>query len=119
MLWPTQAALGRRRLAGFPSPDSVAREVRIGVEETIFLDVEADAARALIDQLDGLFFENISTRIFNELYDLEFVHHPEPYSLQHNSNHMVARWLEELGCRIEGSATLSRWQLGQTAGGSS
>ena len=45
-------------------------------------------------------------------YDLVFVPHPDPYSMFHNSNRVVAGWLEQLGCRVEGTTLLSVWQLG-------
>lgn len=110
---PTQAALGRRQLAGPLSPDVVQRQVRVPIEAAIFLDVEAAAVRALIARLDGIFAENMSTRIYNEAYDLEFVHYPDPYSISHNSNRLVAEWLTALGCRVEGPAIIvSNWRRG-------
>lgn len=112
VFWPTQGALGRKELPGTPSPDTVAREVRDGIENAVYFNVEADAARSLIARLDRTFSENISTRIYNEPYDLEFVQAPESYWLFHNSNFVVGRWLEELRCRIEGPTYLSDWRLG-------
>ena len=34
-----------------------------------------------------------------------------PYGAFNNSNQMVARWLEALGCRVEGSAVYADWKL--------
>ena len=51
-------------------------------------------------------------RVDNAAYDLVFVPYPEPYSMFHNSNQVVAGWLEQLGCRVEGTTLLSVWQLG-------
>jgi len=39
------------------------------------------------------------------------VHHPEPYTLAHNSNFLVGRWLEALDCRLRGRPVLSSWRL--------
>jgi hypothetical protein len=36
------------------------------------------------------------------VYDLAFVPHPDPDTISHNSNRVVAGWLEQLGCRVEG-----------------
>ncbi|HEX6113234.1 MAG TPA: hypothetical protein VFZ10_13070 [Geminicoccaceae bacterium] len=38
--------------------------------------------------------------------------HPDPDTISHNSNQVVADWLEQLGCRVEGTTLSSRWQLG-------
>lgn len=112
ILLPSQGALGRRELPGPLSAESIARHVRVGIEEAIVLQVEAQAARALIARLDGLYADNLASRIYNESYDLEFVHHPDDYWALRNSNQMVAAWLVILGCEIDGPALLSDWRLG-------
>lgn len=106
----TRAALGRRALPGPLSPENLQQVLRVGVEEMLVLAVETRDAARLAAELDALFEANRATLVYNPVYDLEFVHHPEPYSFGHNSNHMVARWLEALGCRIEGPATFSAWR---------
>lgn len=110
MIWPSQAALGRRELIGAPTPESVARGVRVAIEDAIFIEVEASAARDLIARLDGIYAANLATRIYNDAYDLEFVHHPDEYWVFHNSNQMVAKWLALLGCEVAGPAILSNWR---------
>ena len=112
VLWPTEGALGRMELPGPFSPAAVSRQVRVGIEETLYLTVDARDVRRLVQHLDRIFDENRASSVYNESSDLEFVPHPEPYSLSHNSNHMVAAWLEQLGCRIDGSALLSSWRRG-------
>lgn len=115
ILGSMQAGVGQRQLAGPFSPSAVFREVREPIEDALFIEVEADSVRALMARLDGIFSENVATRIYNPDYDLEFVHHPEPYGLFHNSNRMVANWLVLLGCEIEGRPILSAWKLGGSA----
>ena len=66
----------------------------------------------LVDSLERIYEENSAERVDNEAYDLVFVPYPEPYSIVHNSNQVVAGWLEQLGCRVEGPALFSVWQLG-------
>jgi hypothetical protein len=110
VLWPTRAALGRRRLPGPVSPAAVTRQVRAPIEDALYLTVAAPDARRLIDLLDRIFEENRATRIYNEASDLYFVRHPEPYWILHNSNQMVGDWLEQLGCRVQGLVVLSNWE---------
>lgn len=112
VLWPTQAALGRARLAGPFSSTAVAQQVRPPIEHAVYLVVSARAVRRLADRLDRTFHENSSMQVYNEVYDLVFVPHPDRYSITHNSNQVTADWLEELGCRVEGPAVLSVWKRG-------
>lgn len=116
IFWPSQGALGRRELAGPPSAESISRGVRVAIEHAVFIEVEAAAARDLIARLDGIYAANIATRIYNEAYDLEFVHHPDKYWVFHNSNRMVAEWLAILACEVEGPTILSDWHLRRPAG---
>jgi hypothetical protein len=111
LLWPSQAALGRKELPGPFSPMAVSRDVRVPIEHALYLIVEAREVRRLVDRLDRIYYENRSTRVYNEAYDLVFVPHPEPYSTFHNSNQVVGDWLEQLGCRVEGTTLFSVWKL--------
>lgn len=111
ILWPTKAALGRRRLPGPFSPETVSQQVRVAIEDAIYIEVEADRVRELVEQLDEIFAENIATLVYNAGSDLELVQHPDSYWLLHNSNQMVGRWLETLGSRVKGFAILSIWRL--------
>ena len=112
LLWRSEAALGRMELPGPFSPTAVSREVRVGIEDTLYLTVDARDVRRLVDRLDRIFEENRARSVYNEAHHLVFVPHPEPYSMFHNSNHVVAAWLDQLGCRVEGPALLSSWRRG-------
>lgn len=113
LLWRSEAALGRMELPGPFSPTAVSREVRVSIEDTLYLTVDARDVRRLVEHLDRTFDENRARSVYNEAHHLVFVPHPEPYSLFHNSNHMVAAWLEQLGCRVEGTTLLSNWKQGE------
>lgn len=111
VLWPTRAALGRRELASVPDSVSVRRAVRVGIEHMYMITVDAGDVLTLRRELDSLFDAHAETRIYNSAYDLEFVHHPTPYWLLHNSNQVVAAWLKRLGCTVRGGAMLSNWRI--------
>ncbi len=111
VLWPTRSGLGRRQLPGPPSAIGVTRQLKVWVEHTYTLVVEAWSVARLTARLDSIFAANLETRLYNPAYDLEFVHHPDPYWALHNSNQVVAAWLTELGCRVRGAALFSKWEV--------
>jgi len=111
LLWPTQGTLGRRVLPGPATEEGVRRSVGVVVEHLYMIPVEATRAAALREELEGLFLAQRATRTYSAASDLEFVHHPDGYSAFNNSNHMLADWLEALGCDVHGSAMFARWQL--------
>ncbi len=115
-LWKTQAGLGRRELSEPPTAVGVRRTVRVGVEAVYELTVEAEATAKLRRRLDGLFRANLETRVYNAAYDLEFVHHPRPYTGIYNSNTVVALWLRALGCQVRGPLLFSRWRVERPEG---
>lgn len=117
VLWPTRAALGRKRLPGPFSPAAVAREVVVPVEHALYLTVDAGDVGRLVERLERIFEGNRAALVYNRSYDLEFVPHPDPYWIFHNSNQVVVGWLEELGCRVEGPAVLSDWRKGDPEDG--
>lgn len=112
-LWRTQAGLGRRELSEPPTAAGVRRAVRVGIEDVYELTVESNELRRLRRRLDGIFRANLETRVYNGAYDLEFVHHPRPYTAIYNSNRVVALWLRDLGCRVRGPLLFSKWRIEQ------
>jgi hypothetical protein len=115
VLGASEAALGRKRHPGPVTPEAVTGQIIVPVEDAIYLAVEADSAQRLVDRLDSIFWANIGSRVVNQAYDLDFVHHPQRYSLFHNSNAMVARWLREMGVVVDGWALLASWACGQSS----
>lgn len=116
LLWPTQAALGRRK---FPAPAVSPSEMpaaavallRVPVEQAFWFAAEEDRVRALVGELDAVFAANEATKVYNPGFDLEFVHYPASYTLTDNSNARVAEWATALGADIQGSVLLSAWAL--------
>lgn len=111
LLGPTQAALGRKQLAGPLTEAAVRRQLRIGIEYVFEISVELAAALQLQAQLETLFEAGRAGLIYSAEMDVEFVPHPVPYTLGHNSNRVVGEWLEALGCTVEGRALWSRWRV--------
>jgi hypothetical protein len=108
LLWPTQGALGR---AALPSRFTADGGAAVAYEQLHALEVEAQRLRELRRRLDDLYSANALSRVYNALYDLDFVPYPMPYSVLYNSNHVIAAWLEELGCEVRGPALWSQWRV--------
>jgi len=112
LLWPTQGALGRRQLPGPPTAAAVRQQVKVPIVRLYALKVRRGKAARLRRHLNEIFRSNIRTVLYNPLYDLYFVHDPQPYDMAHDSNHEVANWLKRLGCRIRGGPVLlSNWKV--------
>jgi hypothetical protein len=108
----TPGALGRRELPGPQTAANVRSLIRIGIEQLFELRADASDARRLRDDLDNLFNAGLASRIYNAKMDLDFVPHPEPYTLWHNSNLMVARWLGVLGFDVQEERPIgSNWSV--------
>ena len=110
-VWPTPAGLGRRELRVPATPGDVRAAVRVGIEQLYEVIVDARAVSRLRDTLDTLFQAQRQRVLYNAAYDLEFVPHPDAYTLVHNSNRVVAHWLRHLDCRVQGLLLFSRWQV--------
>jgi hypothetical protein len=112
VLWPTQGALGRQQIASAPARlDDLIADLGIGIDDVLPLRVERAAVDSLRQRLESLFEANRATLLYNPSPRLEFVHHPEPYTLFNSSNRKVAQWLRELGCTITGVPLLSNWRV--------
>jgi hypothetical protein len=108
---PTAAGLGRQELPGPSGEGIIRRQIRGEIEQILPLKVEAQAVEQLQAKLEAIYAENIDTLIYNAEFDADFVKHPKNYSLFHNSNQVVASWLESLGCEIRGWPILSKWRV--------
>ncbi|RKT46235.1 hypothetical protein [Thiocapsa rosea] len=115
LLVPTPAALGRQTLRAEYDPEAIGAAVPV-VTEQVFV-IHADAA--LIDRLqarqEALFASGRQQGYLeNRALGFVFVPHPVPYRLDNNSNHMVASWLTELDCRVQGSPMLGSWRIAES-----
>jgi len=107
----TPAALGRRELAGPLTAGTLRRQVPLAIENVLLLDVDAAAARRLIDKLDCIAEAGRGRMLVNQTVDLDFFPHPVPYSEAHSSNRVLAGWLREMGADVQGDGLIADWKL--------
>ncbi len=107
----SEAALGRRRVEADPNLAAVRAAVAVPVESAWAIEVPADEARALATELGRLFERRPHEPVENPRVALQFVPHPDAYSLGHNSNHVTASWLRRMECRVDTNGPLSRWRV--------
>jgi hypothetical protein len=107
----TPGALGRRVLAGPLTAETLRRQVRVGIEEMLLLDVDAAAAQRLVGKLDGIAEAGRARMLTNQEVDLDFFPHPMPYTEAHSSNRVLAGWLREMGAEVEGDGLIADWKL--------
>lgn len=110
LFWATPAGLGHRQLEGPATADSVYRQVRVVIDKLHTLEVERDRVDSLHNRLEALFTATAHTHPSPDV-DLVFVPYPEAYTLVHNSNHVVADWLEQLGCQVSNRPIISGWTV--------
>jgi hypothetical protein len=103
-----QATLGRRIVAP-PQPG----ELPDASEGVMILPITVDRRRAeaLRLTLDARFGRGIETLMYNPTYKTWFVHDAERYHASNNCNHLTARWLRRLGCRVEGATFTNDFRL--------
>lgn len=111
LLMPTPAALGRQALGRAPAPAEMQQWLLVEIEAVHEIRVEAAASRRLRAELEALFAASDNAAHYRADYDVHFVPHPEPYTLWNNSNRMIVRWLEALGCEMRGRPVLSDWRV--------
>ncbi len=96
VLWPTQGALGRRRIAAGPAGlPAVAETVRL-----VPLTVDSKRARSLVLELEQLHAARAGEVVRDAARRLDFVPVSAGFWAFHNCNDAVARWLEDLGCDV-------------------
>ena len=113
LLWPTPAGVGRQSLHRLPQPDpdDVMQLTRLGMSELHVIEVERALAEALHLQLEAHFAEHWDDRHVSEESRLTFVPHDDAYSLPHDSNRMVARWLEQMDVQTRGPFWAVDWRV--------
>jgi hypothetical protein len=110
LLWSTPGALGRRALPGPPTADAVREQVPLAIEALFEIEVERSRIELLRAALDAIVLSAERQLETPETF-LTFVPYPRDYNLRHNSNSMIAAWLEELGCEVSGIRVRANWRV--------
>lgn len=102
LFWPTRGALGQRTLHVESNPETILHF--LGCEHVLEITVSAQRASELTAALHSQFQQRSETSHYQPRYDLTFVHGETAFHLFENCNHMLADWLRQLDCEIQGSA---------------
>lgn len=101
----TPAVLLRQRFETAPTVDALERLLPVRIENAYPLAADGARVDTLIEELERVHGAGAGDP------GPEYAPHPVPYTLGHNSNHVVADWLAALGCNTSGSPMLSRWNV--------
>lgn len=95
---PTQGTLGQQTFR-----DLADLTQRLRPSDTLLeITVAGADVEKLRRSLQRRFQQHALTRIVNPRNGITFVQDDENYTLLHNSNHAVVRWLRTLHCRVRG-----------------
>ena len=117
LFWPTRGTLGRQRIDGASDVESLRSQVGVEIQQIHTLEVERSEVERLTTRLEAILEGQRESLVVNVANGMEFGHHPQTYNYFHNSNHVTARWLKELGCHVHGPAFSSRWEVSPPATG--
>jgi hypothetical protein len=109
MIWSGGATIGRRQLELIDDPIAVASDTE--ASKVIRIEAPRSKVDALVGRLDADYYARHDTVTFNPASAMWFVRSDEPYNALHNCNHLTARWLKSLGCRIRGTAAFSKFTV--------
>lgn len=115
LLWPQQGALGRAELHGPQTLANVTTQLA-SAERIHPVRVERERVGAFGRRIEALYRSRLDTEVDTPATGLTFVHYPRRYTHFHNSNHELAAWLRELGCRTHGRPFHSSWRVAAPAG---
>ena len=112
LLTRTPAALGRQSLHAEHDPGAIRAAVPVVTDEVFVIHADARLIDRLQARQQALFASGGQQRhLVKPAFGLVFVPHPVPYRIDNNSNHMVAKWLTELGCVVQGHPMLGSWRI--------
>jgi hypothetical protein len=105
LLVPSQSTLG---MAAIPAAESTAElRDKLGANRVIRLDVCPKRSAALSNELRKMVLARVAGSVYSNDFGMICSPHPRPYWWAHHCNTVVADWLVELGCRVEGWPTFA------------
>ncbi|RCJ15156.1 hypothetical protein A6S26_07405 [Nostoc sp. ATCC 43529] len=96
---PTKGTLGRQK---FSNIDQLQQMVAKKNANLLSFKVSQTKVIQLAQSLDKRFMKNIDTLMENHQLGLTFVQDEQSYTILHNSNHELVRWLKNLECQVKG-----------------
>ena len=108
------SGLGRRIVAD--PGDDAALQKQLGSKRLMKVRIEQGKVMALLTELDQRYSKNIETMVYNDYAHIYFVKDESHYWLLHTCNAMTAQWLEKLGCRVNGLAVMSNFEVDRARG---
>jgi hypothetical protein len=115
LLWPTPSALGRAEFQTAATEEDIRTQVH-SIEALHVIHVERAQVHAFEQRMETLYNAGRGSEVENLPTGLRFVPHPRRYTYFWNSNHAVASWLRELGCRTRGASFRASWRIVGIAG---
>lgn len=97
ILWPTQGALGKRKVTG-RTHSSIVRAYPLG--RVIPIRAAREKAGKLLKDLEARHEAKTETLHRNALSGFDFVMDESSYWFLNNCNDVAADWLRRLGCRV-------------------
>jgi hypothetical protein len=110
LLWPTRSALGRAELRSATTAAEISSRFHV-------VQINRERVRTFEKSMELLYAAGREQEVENPAVGLSFVPHPRPYTYFWNSNHAVASWLRELGCRTRGASFHASWRVVSPGGG--
>jgi len=111
LIGPNQGAFGRQELTGPADAQTIrSRYPPAYIVNLHAIPVDRGRVERLRERLDAQHHAGRATGIAHTV-EFEFVPDARPYSYFHNSNHVIAQWLRELGCETHGLSFSSEWRV--------
>lgn len=111
LLWPTPSTLGRGKLDGPITSESLLRQLNVVVEVIYEFEVEGARAEQMILELDEIHARTPAEHIEVPAYGLVFSPHPVDYFWGNNSSSVIAGWLKGMGVGVFGWGLIASWNV--------
>ncbi len=105
-----------RRYIDYP-PTDPAFVQKLEIKRVVFFQAERSYCDTLRQTLDTLFNAHRTEMFYSSYSGLYHVTGNESYNLFHDCNHSTAEWLRLLGCRVDGMAITSDFDLAKSSHG--
>jgi hypothetical protein len=113
LFFSRHATIGLRNIPMQSNLEQLKRE--LGADAVVRIECSQSLVEALRKRLDEKFSAGSTTLMKSDYSKLwQVKDDSERYWLGHNCNHMTARWLKQLGCKIRGWPVLSHFKVARS-----